>query len=109
VQIALYSDEACGRTSIGRLVCWGHSGGSVPAPTEIGFLDMDLGSYDYLCAVRSTGETACYSPGYPDSLVNTPWHAALPGAGYVRIANDGYSVCAVRQDGTVACRGGYTR
>ena len=107
-QLDLDAANACGRTSLGRLVCWGGgASGSYLAPAGAGYRSFDLLG-DYLCAVDGRTQVFCYARS-SEPLQWSAWHHSLPGDGFVDVVTRGYDVCGLRQDGTVRCNVPYYR
>lgn len=95
-EIASYGGP-CGLREDGIIICWDplDRGENEPwAPTGT---FQALGSGDYPCGVRHDGSLAWYDNGVDAS--------ALAAGTYTAVTADSSSVCALRQDGSVACAG----
>lgn len=92
VDVVAVSQDVCGRSADGRIVCAGLNTGDVALPD--GFVPVSLGDASSgLCALDAQGRAVCW--GAPEA------RAPLVGS-FVRV-DTGSEFCGVRADGTAAC------
>jgi alpha-tubulin suppressor-like RCC1 family protein len=119
----------CGlRRAEGSILCWGWPGtgpecgvktesamvGQLEAPPGT-FVDLSTGGFWTSCAVRTSGELACWGMGKPPETPNqyacdpTDYLQAVPPSGkFNRVAVGWSHACAVAQDGHIECWGAGT-